>query len=532
MKHLKYSYLFALLCLTQSNVYAIRNCAWTGNSSTFWSEAANWDSNPSIPAETDTARVFFYTPSHSLFMPVVNVAQPSGTNRLQQLTFTNANWTIGGTAALTLDVGSGSSLGFDTSNPYIKSSGSGTNVISGPVILGSGSQGNAAISSYTNSILRFGSDISFTGVARNIMLSGGGTLILDGAFRGADLILMADTSLFLANATGESYLPSSGLKLRLNGSTATWLNNNQINATNKLILIRIDGNATANINGKTDTLNQVTFAVDTSTCGTIDTGDSGLLYIRGTAPMVSVGTTNRITTSTATIRGHIAITGTASDTYSISTRRGTPAVDLMLDASIAGLSSISLETINASVSAGVVVFTGTNTYGGGTKIKAGTLRVNTPNASGVGAGKVEVFAGARLEGNGVIDQTNAASTVVVSGTLAPGDPVGTMRIGSSGSENNLSLSSGSTLEIRITEAGCAALSVFGSATLTGTTTLNLIASDLPDAGNYLIASASNGIIGDLTQINGLTDTISVHKSADNKQLWLRISDRSTLVIVR
>ena len=532
MKRLGYVYLLTLLWLTQSNVYAIRNCVWIGNTSTLWSEPLNWDSNPAIPGETDSARVFFYTPTSSLYMPVVDVAQPSGTNRIQQLTFTNANWTIGGTAILTLDVGSANSLGYDTTTPYIKSSGIGTNVISGPVVLGSGSQGNAVISSYTNSVLRLGSDISYTGVARNVMLSGGGTIILNGAFRGADLILLGNTSLALANPLGEAYIPASGLKLRLNGSTATWYNNNQINATNKAILVRMDGNAIANVNGMTDTVNQLTFAVDTSDCGTFDTGTSGLVYLRATAPMIAVGTTNRITTSTATIRGRIAMTGTATDTYAITTRRGTPAIDLLMNASIAGLSSLSLETINASVSAGVVVFTGTNTYNGSTKIKSGTLRVNTVGASGVGAGKVEVFAGSRLEGTGVIDQTNAASTVAVSGTLAPGDPTGTMRIGSSGSENNLTLSTGSALEIRINETGCAAVSVFGSVTLTGTTTLNLVESGLPEAGTYPIISASNGIMGDFAQINGLSERTSVYKSADNKQLWLRIADLATLVIIK
>ena len=165
-------------------------------------------------------------------MPFLDVAQPSGSYKITELAFQSSGWTIGGISPLTLDKGN-VSLGFDTSNPYIRSNGSGTNVIEGPILLGSGTGGNASAVAQAVSHLTFGSDISFTGTGRNMTFAGGGTFEFHGAFNGADFMFLEGSTVLLANPSGEAYVPTGGNKLRLNNASAIWLHDNQINATNK-----------------------------------------------------------------------------------------------------------------------------------------------------------------------------------------------------------------------------------------------------------------------------------------------------------
>ncbi len=526
MKNKKLFLFCIMLAGMNSSVFAALDSTWVGNTSTTWSTPANWSTNPNIPGQTDISRVYFGNPGDSTYMPYLDSAQPSGSYRIQELVFTNSGWTISGTVALTLDKGN---VGLGSSNPYIQSKGTGTNTIEGPVIFGPGSSGTAFAVAEPGSHLKFAAGISFSSSPRNATFTGGGTFELNGAFAGGDLLINEGSELLLANPSGIAYSPL-GLKLRLNGGSAKWLYSNQINATNQNILLRLDGNALANLNGKTDTVYQITFALDTTECGTVDTGTGGMVNVRSSNPMISVGSTSLIPTTTALIRGNISTMGGGTDTYIIKTRRGTQAVDLSIDAEISGISSLAFESVDGSVTPGIVVFNGTNTYAGTTKVRAGTLRVNTQGAPGISVGKVEVTSGARLEGTSVIDPI-LANKVRLWGILAPGDPIGTLTVGSSSSDNDVEMNSGSSIEIRMNESGCASLAVFGSITMTGTTSLNLVAESRPPTGTYLIASAT-GTIGNFNTINGETGELAVFRSPNNKQLWLRVTDLATILIVR
>ncbi|MGI5867890.1 MAG: autotransporter-associated beta strand repeat-containing protein [Kiritimatiellia bacterium] len=524
--------LFCLMTLGMHvSAFAVVNCTWVGNTTANWSDPENWNTNPDLPGATDSSRVHFTDTTASACMPFVDSAQPAGSFRILEIAFQNSGWTLGGSAALTLDKGA-IQLPYDGSNPYIRSNGTGTNTIECPLVLGSGTGGQAAATADPASCLWLKSAISFSGAARNLMLVGGGNFTLSGTFTGADLIVSGGSKLELANPSGGAYASTGGLKIRLDNATATWAHDNQINATNRNTEIRIDGNATANLNGKSDTFNKVTFAVNTTACGTLDTGADGVAYLRSLDPMINVGSSTRIPTATAYVRGNIASLGGPYDTALFKTRRGTQGADLVVDANISGIGSIGIDTADTADTAGIVVFNGTNTYAGTTKVRAGTLRVNTQGAPGISVGKVEVSAAARLEGTSVIDPAASASTVSVSGTLAPGDPIGTLTIGSEGSENNVVMNSGSALEIRMNETGCASLAVFGAITLSTTTSLNLVTTALPPAGMYLIASATDGIDGGFSEIIGESDRLSVMQRADNKQLWLRVSESATAIIVR
>lgn len=82
---------------------------------------------------------------------------------------------------------------------------------------------------------------------------------------------------------------------------------------------------------------------------------------------------------------------------------------------------------------GTVTLSGNNSYSGGTAVNAGTLLVNNLSGSGVGPGAVTVANGGVLGGGGVI---SGSVTVNSGGTLAPGNPVGTLTIGSQFTANS------------------------------------------------------------------------------------------------
>ncbi|HWL53414.1 MAG TPA: autotransporter-associated beta strand repeat-containing protein [Chthoniobacteraceae bacterium] len=71
--------------------------------------------------------------------------------------------------------------------------------------------------------------------------------------------------------------------------------------------------------------------------------------------------------------------------------------------------------------AGVLVVRGANTWSGGTTVSAGTMLVENTTGSGLGSGAVEVLAGARLGGHGIIELGDGETVSVENGgTLAPG----------------------------------------------------------------------------------------------------------------
>lgn len=76
-----------------------------------------------------------------------------------------------------------------------------------------------------------------------------------------------------------------------------------------------------------------------------------------------------------------------------------------------------------AVSGGTLELTGANTYTGKTWVHQGTLLANNLSGSATGTGNLEIAAGATLAGAGSI-----SSSTVISGTLAPGNSIGTLNI--------------------------------------------------------------------------------------------------------
>src|ERR1019366_1134414 len=106
---------------------------------------------------------------------------------------------------------------------------------------------------------------------------------------------------------------------------------------------------------------------------------------------------------------------------------------------------------------GRTIFTQANTYSGGTTVSHGTLQVDNSTGSGTGSGTVTVGSDGTLAGIGTI-----FGAITVSGTLAPGDAaIGTLTFGSS-----LALSGTTSLEINRTAVPNADKIVMSSGTVT------------------------------------------------------------------
>ncbi|HEY1601491.1 MAG TPA: autotransporter-associated beta strand repeat-containing protein [Pirellulales bacterium] len=192
-----------------------------------------------------------------------------------------------------------------------------------------------------------------------------------------------------------------------------------------------------------------------------------------------------------------------------------------------------------------------NTYGGGTDVLAGTLRVGNTSGSGTGTGAVNVFSGAQLAGVGSI-----AGPVTVSdgAILSPGDSAANFGVGTLTIDNNVTIN-GSTAVLSVDLAGSGAfdrLQVNGDAALAGTLDVHLangfhpalgdsfavlnFASATGDFNNYagtnlggylelrhtlsltnLVLTARPALDGDIT-LDGVVNGLDVNQVATN---WLK-----------
>ena len=119
-------------------------------------------------------------------------------------------------------------------------------------------------------------------------------------------------------------------------------------------------------------------------------------------------------------------------------------------------------------------------FSGVTSVNAGTLRLG----GGALGGSTSIAAGARLSGNGTLNNLSVA------GTVAPGDAIGTLNVG-----GNFLQSAGSRFEAQINAAGQSDLiAVGGSATLNGGT-LAVIGEAAPVGTRYTLLTATGGVSG-------------------------------------
>jgi autotransporter-associated beta strand protein len=135
--------------------------------------------------------------------------------------------------------------------------------------------------------------------------------------------------------------------------------------------------------------------------------------------------------------------------------------------------------------AGTEIFTGANTYTGGTTINNGVLQINNFIGSGSGTGAVVVNSGGTLSGSGII---SGAVVVNSGGALAPGNPLGTLTV-----SNNLILNSGSTtfMQIQHSPLTNSAINISGAFTAGGTLNVTNPGGVLANGDSFTLFSITN-----------------------------------------
>ncbi len=240
--------------------------------------------------------------------------------------------------------------------------------------------------------------------------------------------------------------------------------------------------------------------------------DTGSLFKAGSGLLI-LGNANTYSDGTFVNAGEIrAGTGTSFGTGSVELNAGTTlstsggsltiANDIILDpgaetinsgaGTLALIGDISGTGGFFKAGSGRLTLSGVNTYGLGTGVFAGELRVN----SSTGTGNTEIGGGATLSGTGSL----AGTTFIDSGaTLAPGNSPGTMTF------VNLNLASGSFLNFDLDTPGVVGggvndlIIVSNNLTLDGTLNVNPLAGFA--AGTYRIANYA-GMLTDHTLLLG------------------------------
>lgn len=190
-------------------------------------------------------------------------------------------------------------------------------------------------------------------------------------------------------------------------------------------------------------------------------------------------------------------------------------------------SSESFSLASNTVNPGTIEIQSANDYKGGTQISSGaTLLISNSSGSATGRGSVSLNSSSVLAGSGFIDPSSGMHVYINNtAALAPGDPdvaggIGTLTVGSSGSENDVWFSSGSSL---FADVGATSdlLEIFGGLVTSGTGDIFVDISDADGAtpGIYTLVDYSTSFTGNfsLLELNALPSGWSgslVHNTVD------------------
>ncbi len=149
---------------------------------------------------------------------------------------------------------------------------------------------------------------------------------------------------------------------------------------------------------------------------------------------------------------------------------------------------------------GLLTLSGTNTYTGATAVSNGTLAVRGALSSSA----VTVCTGAAF----------AAGTTGVVGRATLG--------------GTLTFETNSRLLVDVASATADAVSAAGNVTLTGTVTLE-VSGDQTRGGSWKVLESTGGTITGTFVLSGARNGSSLTKSADDKEIWLNIPRKGTLI---
>ncbi len=162
--------------------------------------------------------------------------------------------------------------------------------------------------------------------------------------------------------------------------------------------------------------------------------------------------------------------------------------------------------------AGMWTLSGTAGAGltGGFDVENGTLAVNGSMTSAM----FDVFSGARLQGGGTL------GGLAASGTVAPGNSIGTMHV-----SGDVSFSSGSTFEVEVDDTGLSdLLTADGSATLTGGSVLAMpLPGNYPPSYQYTILTATGGVTGAFDDVASSSAFFSPELTYDANNVYLTLT---------
>jgi uncharacterized protein with beta-barrel porin domain len=231
-----------------------------------------------------------------------------------------------------------------------------------------------------------------------------------------------------------------------------------------------------------------------------------------------VGNFNDVITNTGTISGSNGLAidmGAGNDTLNLGTGSniigqidggvGTDTINLAGVGSLTNTANFEL----LNVQSGSWTLTGTQTFASGTTVSSGAnLFVN-----GTLNGPLSVLSGGLLGGTGTVGNTT------VSGTLSPGNSIGTLTV-----QGNLVLTSAATYLVEVSATGTDRTNVAGTATLGGAG-LSLSLAPGGVFGRFTILNAAGGIVGTFGGISA-SSNIATTLSYDANNVFVDL--RATL----
>ncbi len=228
-----------------------------------------------------------------------------------------------------------------------------------------------------------------------------------------------------ANTTGN--VTAGGLTHGLNGS----LNSGNANSVLNIISgVSFGGTTSAQFDNFAGTIHIQSGAAlrySPNSSGNIYGSLSPVMLVNGTLQPRNAGNTIQIGTlaGSGSLEGPQTAAGSGDTLYVIGGNNS----DSTFSGNISSNSAVAGSAVDMiKTGGGILTLTGASTFGGGTTVSAGTLRVNNATGSGTGTGDLEAFPGATLTGTGFI---GSATTIDGGATLAPGDPIGTLTFTSS-----------------------------------------------------------------------------------------------------
>jgi len=391
------------------------------------------------------------------------------------------------TGAGSLTKTGGGTLTLSEANTYS----GGTIINAGTVSIGNdGNLGNAAGAlTFGGGTLRVTSGFTLN---RSVTLNaGGGTFDTNG------------NSLTLSgNMTGTGFLTKIGLGTLILSGT-----NNYSGGTTVTAGI-LQGDTTSLQGGITNN-SQVTFNQNTNGTYAGVISGTGSLTKEGTGTVILTGTNNYSGGTTVTagiLQGDTtSLQGSVANNSQVVFNQGAAGT---YTGNMTGTGTLT------KTGAGTLTLSGTNTYTDTTTIDAGSLSVNGSITS-----PVTIGAAGTLMGNGMItgDVTN-------SGTLAPGNSIGTITVNGDYTQNI-----GSTYQVEVNAAGQSDRLV-----VTGTATLNDgTVSVLAESGNYkmstlyTILTAAGGVTGTYSGVTSNLAFLTPSLSYDANDVYLTLTRNTT-----